>query len=484
MEEKNHGKYTAIVSRDARFDGHFFVGVASTGIYCRPVCSARKPKEENCTFYESAAEAEHAGFRPCLICRPELAPGSAPVDASATLAQLGAKLLKESCGNGLRIADVAEELGCTDRHLRRTFLAELHVTPVQYLQTCRLLLAKSLLTDTGLSVTKVAMASGFGSLRRFNEVFKKQYGLTPTDLRKRIPVGSEETSSLTVTLGYRPPYLWQEMLDFLALRAIPGVEKIEKGKYFRVLRLKKEDGTDIFGWVEVEHQEKKHALQVTVDEALLPVLPQVLARVRDVFDLDCDPESVYQVLASMREIAPQLPMMGLRVPGSFDFFEMAVRAVLGQQITVKAAITIAGRMAKAFGTPVATGIEGLNCAFPAPEAILNLPDPIANHLGPLGVIRSRAKAIQALAEAIVQGNLSCVQVTQPEVAVQHLKEVTGVGEWTAQYVTMRGTSWPDAFPHTDLVIKKALAPLEPNEILALAEKWRPWRSYAAINLWQ
>lgn len=482
MKPEDQARYAAFQSKDARFDGRFFVGISTTGIYCRPVCRAKLPKPENCSFYTTAAAAEQAGFRPCLLCRPELAPGNAPVDASSSLSYRAAKLLEETCGCEQSLTQLAGRLGCTDRHLRRVFTAEYHVTPIQYLQTCRLLLAKNLLTDTDLSVIYVAMASGFGSLRRFNDLFQKHYRLSPTALRRQTKEKDKPHSDVTLALGYRPPYQWQQMLDFLTLRAIPGVEMVKNETYLRTVCLQAGE-RQVSGWVRVSHQPQKNVLTVTMDTSLLPVLPQVLSRIRHLFDLYCDPQAVNQGISSMNQIRPNLSICGTRVPGSFDPFEMAVRAVLGQQITIKGARTLAARLVAAYGTPVQTGIEGLTHAFPSPGAILALDAPISNHLGPLGITGARANTILELAQAFSTGSIDFSFCPHPETEVQKLLALPGIGAWTAQYIAMRAMGWTDAFPHTDYGIRKALAPRTPKEILDLAEMWRPWRSYATVNLW-
>lgn len=483
MLEKARGLYAAFMAKDARFDGRFFVGISSTGIYCRPVCRARPPKPENCTFYHTAAEAEQAGYRPCLLCRPELAPGSSLTDATANLAYRAARMLEENCGSGLGLDELALRLGCTDRHLRRVFTAEYHVPPVQYLQTCRLLLAKNLLTDTNISVLEVAMAAGFGSVRRFNDLFKKQYNLSPQVLRKRVSQEQGHNGGVTLALGYRPPYPWDEMLNFLAGRAISGIEMVKNGEYLRTVGLTTPEARPVYGWVRVGHQPKKKVLTVTVSEILLPLLPQVLARVRHLFDLYCDPDAVYETLRVMNDIRPGLCVLGTRLPGCFDAFEMAVRAVLGQQITVKAASTLAARLVDTYGTPISTGIEGLTHVFPSPEVILGLKGPIENYLGPLGVIASRAKTIYELARAITQGEIDFNLPAQPKEEIKKLMAIRGIGSWTAQYIAMRGMEWPDAFLETDAGVKKVLQPYTSKELLQMAEAWRPWRSYATVNLW-
>ncbi|MDR2826133.1 MAG: helix-turn-helix domain-containing protein [Deltaproteobacteria bacterium] len=478
-----HAWYAAFKAKDARFDGRFFIGVSSTGIYCRPVCKAKLPKAENCTYYDSAAAAEHAGFRPCLLCRPELAPGNAPVDATLSLVHRAARLLEENCGSGQNLDEFVQKLGCSDRHLRRAFTAEYNVSPVQYLQTCRLLLAKNLLTDTDLSVTDVAMAAGFGSLRRFNDLFKKQYRLVPTALRRQAAVAKGSRTNVTLILGYRPPYQWRQMLNFLSQRVIPNVERVSNDEYARTVHFVSAEQKDVFGWVRVGHLPQKNALAVTVDSTLLPVLPQVLSRIRHLFDLYCDPAIIYETLAVMNTIRPGLCVAGTRLPGCIEPFEMVVRAVLGQQITVKAACTLAGRLVASLGKPVTTGIEGLVYVFPSPADIVALQGPIADYFGPLGITASRAKTILELAKVFVTGRIDFRLCTQPELEMQKLMSISGIGTWTAQYIAMRAMGWPDAFPHTDSGVKKALSPLSKNGILQLAEAWRPWRSYATINLW-
>ncbi|MDL2253468.1 helix-turn-helix domain-containing protein [Ruminococcaceae bacterium OttesenSCG-928-I18] len=482
MENSRH-LYAALKAKDARFDGRFFVGIKTTGIYCRPICRARQPLEKNCSFYATAAEAEQAGYRPCLLCRPELAPGTSKTDAAAHLAFRAAKLLEENCGGGQHLEELAGRLGCTDRHLRRVFVREYHVPPVQYLQTCRLLLAKNLLTDTDLSVLDVAMASGFGSLRRFNDVFKKQYQLSPTALRKQAPTEKRQGSGITLALGYRPPYRWEEVLGFLAARAIAGIELVQDGEYRRTAHFTNAENIHFYGWVGVSHLPQKNALAVRVSESLLPVLPQVLARVKHLFDLCCEPCVIHETLSVMNEIRPGLCVLGTRLPGSFDPFEMTVRAVLGQQITVKAARTLAFRMAEAFGKPVQTAVEGLTHVFPCPEDILRLEGPIENHLGPLGVTAARAKTIFALAQMISRGELDFDLPAEPQEEMKKLMTVRGIGSWTAQYIAMRTMAWPDAFLETDAGVKKALAAYPQKELLKMAEAWRPWKSYAMIHLW-
>jgi len=475
--------YAAYKAKDSRFDGRFFIGISSTGIYCRPVCRARQPKIENCTFYPTAAEAECSGYRPCLLCRPELAPGLSITDATAVLARRAGRMLEENCGSGQSLDELAGRLGYTDRHLRRVFAAEYNVTPVQYLQTCRLLLAKNLLTDSNLSILDVAMAAGFGSLRRFNALFKQHYQLSPTALRKNISSEKEQRGGITLALGYRPPYRWKEMLNFLAERAIPGVELVANNEYMRTVHLLNADKKPVYGWVRVRHRPEKNVLTVMINESLLSVIPQVMAKVRRLFDLNCDPETIYESLASMNNIRPGLCVLGTRLPDSFNAFEMSVRAILGQQITVKAASTLTGRFANVFGKPIQTKIDGLTHVFPSHEDILAIDEPIENHISPLGIIATRARTIYEMAKAIEQGKIDFDLYIQPETEIEKLMAIPGIGSWTAKYIAMRTMEWTDAFLETDVGVKKALEPCPPKEIKQLSEAWRPWRSYATINLW-
>ena len=481
LTESKEACYEAFRSKDARFDGRFFGGVSSTGIYCRPICRAKLPKYENMTFFATAAEAEQAGYRPCMLCRPELAPGNSIMDASSALAQRAARLLDESCGSGQSLELQAKRLGCTDRHLRRVFEQEYHVTPVQYLQTRRLLMAKNLLTDTNLPVLEVAMAAGFGSVRRMNDLFQKHYRLSPTDLRKS--AGRTQKQEIAVNLDYRPPYRWAEILKFLAARAIPGVEAVLDGCYARTVSLRDRNGTPCRGWFQVGHLEAKHRLRVTLSESLVPVLPQLLYRVRRLFDLDCNPDLIYETLQRMNELRPGLCVPGTRVPGCFDAFETSVRAILGQQIMVKAASTLAGRLAERFGAPVKTGIEGLTRTFPGAEDILALGDGIQEQLGVLGVISARSGSIRALAEDLTSGAIDLSLSADPEQEMEKLQSLRGIGGWTAQYIAMRTMGWPDAFLDTDVGVRHALTGYSARELLELAEQWRPWRSYATVNLW-
>ena len=466
--------YRALRTHDARFDGRFYVGVQTTGIYCRPVCTARTPNRVNCHFFPSAAAAEAGGFRPCLRCRPELAPGYAVVDANRRLAQSAAGLIEDGHLTDARLPDLALSLGVTDRHLRRVFQLEFGVAPVEYAQTQRLLLAKRLLTDTDMTVMDVAMASGFASVRRMNHLFTTRYRLTPAELRRksgeRVP-----SERLAFDLAYRPPYDWEAMLRFLEKRAIPGVEVVDRKSYHRTVQVDRR-GQAHRGWLSVAPSPRRAALRVTVSASLAAALPVVLSRARHLLDLACHPE---EIAASLGGLADGNP--GLRLPGAMDGFEVAVRAILGQQVTVKAATTIAGRFANAFGEEFAQAPFGLARFFPTPAQVAALD---ADAIARLGIIGGRARAIVALAGEVASGNLKLQPNAPIDDTLAALERLPGVGPWTAQYIAMRALAWPDAFPHPDVAVLKAMREASPARALQMSEAWRPWRAYAVLHLWK
>jgi AraC family transcriptional regulator of adaptative response / DNA-3-methyladenine glycosylase II len=475
--------YEIFKSKDARYDGRFFIGIKSTGIYCRPVCKARLPRPENCVYFRTAAEAEKAGFRPCLICRPELAPGTPMQDASSELAAKAAYFIRDNCDSGLSIAELSGGLGCSERHLRRVFKEEYHVTPVEYLQTCRLLLAKQLLTETRLSVIDAAMTAGFGSVRRMNELFRKRYGITPMSLRKKTAAAGRG-DTVSVLLGYRAPYAWEQILDFLKPRAIPHVERVSAGSYERAVRLVSRGGKTCTGTICVTHAENEKALKVEMNESLVPVMPQVISKVRQMFDLDCDPAVIGSRLKSMAKYLPQGFIEGIRIPGCFDAFEMVCRAVIGQQITVKAANTLLGRVAEAYGTAVETNADGPDRTFPEAGEIIAMGDEITENFGRLGVIASRSGAIYSAALALAEKDgLRLNRAADPETEIKRLMSIRGIGSWTAQYIVMRTMGYTDAFMETDAGTKGTLPDMSGRERVELSEAWRPWRSYAMMELW-
>ena len=472
--------YRAVAAHDARFDGAFFFGVTSTGIYCRPVCRVKTPRRENCRFFAHASQAEGAGFRPCLRCRPELAPQTlawSAQDASALLAQHAARLLDspDAWGDEVpSVAGLAARLGVSDRHLRRVFEAELGVSPMDWLQTRRLLAAKQLLADTRLPVAQVALAAGFASLRRFNAAFAAQYRMSPTALRRD---GSEAKpgDGIAVTLGYRPPYDVREMLQFLQQRGIAGVEQIDVAAHTVARTLRLDD--DTCGWVACRFEPEQHRVQVRVADSLAPQLPRVIARVRAWLDLDADPAAIHAVLG-----ADFPALAGLRVPGTLDGLELAVRAVVGQQVTVVAARTLTTRLVERFGTPLATPIDGLTRLFPSPAALAAAS---GDELGQLGVVRQRQAAIHALAQAVSSGQIRLHAGADVQTTMDALKALPGIGAWTADYIALRALRWPDAFPSGDMALQKALAPegqrLTARAAESRAERWRPWRAYAVIR---
>jgi AraC family transcriptional regulator of adaptative response / DNA-3-methyladenine glycosylase II len=466
--------YTALRAHDARFDGRFFTGVVTTRIYCRPVCTAKTPHARNCRFFPSAAAAEAEGFRPCLRCRPELAPGYAVVDANQRLAKAAAGLIEDGELTDASLPELAATLGVTDRHLRRVFQQQFGVSPVEYAQTQRLLLAKRLLTDTAMPVIDVAMASGFASLRRFNDLFRTRYRMTPGQLR-RTASAAQPADRLGFDLAYRPPYDWNAMLAFLERRAIRGVECVEGRAYYRSVRLVK-NGKPVSGWISVAPSRKRSALHVTVGASLASALPAVLSRVKHLFDLACHPDEIAATLGALAAAHP-----GLRLPGAMDGFEIAVRAILGQQITVKAAATLAARFVEAYGEPVGTPIAAVSRLFPSPAIVAKLePSDIASR----GIIAARARAIVALARALADGALRLDPTGDVDATVAALEALPGVGPWTAQYIAMRALAWPDAFPHPDVAVLKAMLPVTKAKALAASEQWRPWRAYAVIHLWK
>ena len=474
--------YKALAARDPRFDGVFFAGVTSTGIYCRPICPVRTPKAANCRFFDSPQEAEQAGFRPCLRCRPELAPGSAPIDDSQRIAQLIVHRLEEDrLDEQAGLEAIASQFELSSRQIRRIVQKELGVPPIQLLLTRRLLLAKQLLTETTLPVTDIAFASGFSSLRRFNDAFRTRYRMPPTRLRQNAAenaaaIGDSTTS--TLQLSYRPPYDWDGVLSFLAARALTGVEWVTPDSYARTVSL-----GGVRGWIRVTHARQRRALMLEITHTLTPALPAVLARVRALFDLNARPDLISKHLARDARLAPAVKHNpGIRVPGAFSGFEMGLRAILGQQVTVKAATTIACRFVLAFGEPFTTPFAELNRLTPAPERVAAATE---DAIAGLGIVSARARSIIALARAQESGALSLDAGIhhRPDAAIERLRGLPGIGPWTAQYIAMRALRWPDAFPKEDIAVRNNLGGVSAVEAEALSQAWRPWRSYAVMHVW-
>ena len=483
MEHDHRRLYDALRARDPRFDGVFFVGVTSTRIYCRPICRVKTPRAANCRFYDTAQRAELAGFRPCLRCRPELAPGSAPVDDAQRIAHLIVQRLEEGrLGEQAGVEAIADQFELSSRQIRRIVRSELGVPPVQLLLTRRLLLAKQLLTDTAWPMTDIAFASGFSSVRRFNDAFVTRYRMPPSRLRKKATEGENvvaEGTTTTLQLSYRPPYDWKGILAFLAARALAGVEHVTDDSYSRTVRL-----GEATGWIRVTQSKKQHALEVELTHTLTPVLPALLGRIRMLFDLDARPDVIAKCqVKDARLVRAVRANPGLRVPGAFNGFELGLRAIIGQQVTVRAATTIAGRLVSAFGEPVATPLVELTRLTPSPTRLARTSvDQIARH----GVLATRARSIIALARVHESGELSLDGGTHhdPDDAIRRLSELPGIGPWTAHYVAMRAMRWPDAFPKEVIAVRKVLGGVTAHVADALSQAWRPWRSYAVMHLWR
>ncbi len=474
--------YPALLARDARFDGRWFVGVTSTGIYCRPICRVRTPKRENCRFFGSAAQAEAHAFRPCMKCRPELAPKPhedawTTMDASRTLARQAAAWLDACDDAEASVEQLANVIGVSSRHLRRIFLAEHGVTPLQYLQTRRLLLAKQLLTDSSMPVSEVALAAGFASLRRFNAAFLAHYRLQPGALRREGRTALEGPTP-TLRLAYRQPYDVDGVLNFLLPRAVPGVEQVDvaNASIQRTVSLV-HAGKLHQGWLRAEFR-KPGQVAIHLASSLWPAVGSLLPLLRRWLDLDADPPGIALALG---EGATE----GQRLPGCTDRFELAVRAVLGQQVTVAAARTLAARFVARFGEALTDAPEGADCLFPSAARMAGEPP---ERIAELGIIRRRADSILELARRWPELQYATLQGT-PEAAMLELQGISGIGPWTAHYMLMRGWSWPDAFPPGDVILRRQLTlatgqDLSPKAYLAAAERYRPYRSYAVLHLWR
>ena len=472
----------ARLARDARFDGQFFVGVRSTGIYCRPICPANLPKRENVRFFPSAAAAGEAGYRPCLRCRPECAPGTPAWGGTSTTVRRGLRLISSGALDDGNVENLAERLGVTSRHLRRLFTKHIGASPLAVAHTQRLHFAKRLIDETMLPMNAVSAAAGYGSIRRFNDAFRKTYGRSPRELRK---AGEDSelagrTATLTVRLPYRRPFDWSRLVEFFAARATPGVEAVAGDAYFRTIR-----SNDDHGVVEVRPDRRDGYLSLTLHSINTNALFESVQKAREVFDLDAP-------IAEIRETLGRDPVLrdllrsnvGPRVPGSWDGFEITIRAILGQQISVKAATTLAGRIAAQYGDPLdlpGTNVDaGLARLFPTPERLMRA------RFGNVGLVRSRAETIRRVAAAVHHGELQFDLAQDPSAFVDALTAIRGVGDWTAQYVAMRALKNPDAFPGSDLGLIKAIAypaRVTPKELMTRAEEWRPWRAYAALLLW-
>ncbi|HSG96536.1 MAG TPA: AlkA N-terminal domain-containing protein [Woeseiaceae bacterium] len=467
----------ARLSRDARFDGRFFVGVKTTGIYCRPICPANLPRSENVTFFASAAAAGEAGFRPCLRCRPECAPGTPAWAGTSTTVRRGLRLIADGALDDGNVERLASRLGVTSRHLRRLFTRHVGASPLAVARTQRLHFAKRLIDQTALPLKDISVAAGYGSVRRFNDTFRQTYGKSPRELRR----GREQpgpSAALELSLPYREPYGWRQLLDFFAARATPGIESVEGGRYRRSIEV---DGSN--GVIEVRNA--GDSLLLRVHGIATNALFTVVQRARSMFDTDAPIDEIKNTLNVDRELSGWMRANpGIRVPGTWDPWELLVRAVLGQQVSVKAATTFAGRIADRYGAPVEPGDgPGDNWKlFPPPARLARA------RLENLGITRSRSRTIRELARAVMRGNISFDPGQAVDDFCGSLTAVRGIGDWTAEYVAMRALKNPDAFPAADLGLLRAFDAsegrrLRPAELEARSQNWRPWRAYAALLIW-
>jgi len=478
--------YRALCAKDNRFDGEFFVGVKTTGIYCRPVCRVKTPRASSCSFYPNASAAEAAGFRPCLRCRPELAPYAIQQNLAYAIWQ---RISSGALSGEATMQDLAQQAGLSARQLQRLMQLHFGVSPIELAQTARLLFAKKLLQETHLPMTEVAYAAGFGSVRRFNALFLSQYGMAPGIVR-RSATSSADSNLITLRLAYRPPFAWDTMLDYLASRTIAGVEAIEGNAsdrfYVRSVRL--QHGTELLqGWMKVSHLQAEHQLVVQVSNQFSPVLMKIVDQVRQQFDLDANPTVIEDHLAHDLRLKKQMKRTpGLRVPGTFAPVELALRAVLGQQISVAGATTLAARLVQKFGTPVTTPYVSITHFFPDPALLIQ---ESVDDIAQIGLPKARAATILAIAQFVVDGGLNLPPGTTLDEVVIRLKTVRGIGEWTAQYIALRALRFPDAFPGGDLGLQKAAANREEQrlseaQLLTRIAPCSPWRGYAALLLWQ
>jgi len=474
----------ARLSRDSRFDGQFFVGVKTTGIYCRPICPANAPKTENVAFYPSAAAACEAGFRPCLRCRPECAPGTPAWSGTSTTVRRGLRLIAEGALDEGSIEQLADRLGVTSRHLRRLFTKHLGASPLAIAHTQRLHFAKRLIDQTNLPMSEISIAAGYGSVRRFNDAFRNTYSRTPRELRGRRREGPTVTGVLSVRLPWRKPFDWNGITDFLAGRATPGVEQVIDNCYLRTVSVQDEVGV-----IECCTDGDGESVRLTVHGIATQNLFYLVQKVREIFDLDAPVADIAAVLQEDPQLAAIMKTSpGIRVPGAWDGFELTIRAILGQQVSVKAATTMSGRIAARYGEKVAIP-ESVSSKMPDLELSRLFPTPeklSRARFNDIGLVRSRAETIRRVAKAVCDGSVVFDNAQDPEEFKSSLTSIKGIGDWTAQYVAMRALKFPDAFPASDLGLLKAVGEKNISGVRNLrgrAEAWRPWRSYAALLLW-
>ncbi len=461
--------WKAVVSRDARFDGSFFTGVTTTGIYCRPICPARTPKRDHVRFFACAAAAEQAGFRPCRRCRPETAPGSPAWVGTASTVARALRLIDEGALDERGVDALAARLGVGDRHLRRLFDEHVGASPLAVAGTRRVHFARLLLDASTMSITEIVHASGFASVRRFQTAFRDTFACAASEVRRTgasAGRGAESAGGVHLRLGARAPYDVTGTFAFLAERAIPGVESVQDGTWRRRVRI---DGRP--AQIETSWNVRRAALEVRVTGAAGRDLAGIVERVRRVFDLAANPASIAACLGAERSLAKSVRTRpGLRLPTTWDPFEACVRAIVGQQISVKGARTILGRL-----------VERCGNAFPTPEELASA------RLDRIGLPGARVETLRELAHRVLDGRVTIDSGASPDDVDRALRDIPGIGPWTVRYVRMRGFGDPDVFLPDDLGVRRALAhdgrmPTG-REAEARAESWRPWRSYAVLHLW-
>lgn len=476
MELDTESCFRAMASRDRRFEGRFFVGVITTGIYCRPGCPAPIPRRENVRFFGCAGAAEAAGYRACLRCRPAAVPHSPAGQGTSVTVSRALRLIGQGGLDEAGVGALAERLGVSDRHLRRLFDQHVGVGPLALARTRRAHFARRLIGETTLPLAEVALCAGFASVRRFNRVMEETFGCKPSELRAREPKTAGAAAAgrrLRLRLPFRPPYDWAAMECFLAARAVPGLEAVTAGEYRRTIHASGGAG------VIMVRPLGAGALELELDIAPTPDLISIVERVSRAFDLGADPRAIAAHLGADARLAPLVRARpGLRVPGAWDGFELAVRAVLGQQVSLAAANRLALRLVQTWGQPLPNAVDGLTHLFPLPVALAEA------DLRRVGLQRTRAETLREIAAAVAGGSLRFD--SGPAEVVARLRAIAGVGEWTAEYVAMRALGEPDAFPAADLVLRRVFGrgvPVTAANLTAHSQAWRPWRAYAALHLW-
>lgn len=466
-------------ARDARFDGRFFVGVLTTGIYCRPVCPVRVPKKENVQLYKTAAGAAAAGFRPCLRCRPESSPGTPARSGASWKVSRALQLIDQGFLDEGSVDELADQIEVGPRQLSRLFQTHLGASPVELAQTRRLHFAKKLIDETSMPLSEICFAAGFGSVRRFNAVFAKTYQRSPKALREKRKTNNkaaDQEEGIQITLSFRPPFDWKSHLAFLAYRSIPGVEVVTANSYGRTISL---DG--VAGHFIVEFADNSYQINVEIHYPESRQLYQIIDSIKSIFDLRADSEQVDNFLAKDKALKPMVKQLpGLRVPGCWSGFEVAVRAILGQQVTVKAASTLVSRIAERYGEAYDCAVEGLSHVFPEAEKLQRA------KMDNMGIVTQRIAAIRAIATLVAKDGMQIDCTVDTEEFIKNICSIKGIGEWTALYIAMRALNDPNAFPYSDLILRRSVSSeeLTPKQLLALSEAWQPWRAYAVILLWK